>query len=107
MSDIEKVDERLLAFIKEMPTLKDNKHLIGTFSKKIDKTIELRGFRSQLEEGYYQFEDWLNRLFEKEKDIVAFNFGLFESEDDIQLYISGSIEWEADDENWASNNDYM
>ncbi|WP_017151580.1 MULTISPECIES: hypothetical protein [Bacillus] len=33
MSDIEKVDEQLLALIKEMPTLKDNKHLIETLQK--------------------------------------------------------------------------
>lgn len=110
MSDFEKVEEQLLAFIKEMPTLNNMKNEMVNFAKNIDETVELKDFESQLIESYKQFEDWLTRLFEKEEvkeDIVAFNFGLFENGDGIQLYISGSNEWEVDDENWASNNDYF
>lgn len=110
MSDIEKVDELLQSLIKEMPTINNGHNIIEKFAKSIDNTTDLSNFKNQLTVSYKQFEDWLNELFELEKvqdDILAFNFGLFESEDGIQLYITGSTEWDLDDEDWASNNDYF
>ncbi|WP_060672468.1 hypothetical protein [Rossellomorea vietnamensis] len=110
MSDIEKIDELLISLIKESPTLNNGFNIIEKYAKSIDDSADLKDFRNQLTDSYKQFEDWLNCLFEQEKvpnNILAFNFGLFESEDGIQLYITGSTEWEIDDEEWASNNDYF
>ncbi|MEH7012433.1 hypothetical protein V7087_16735 [Neobacillus niacini] len=110
MSDIEKVDELLQSLVKEMPTLINGYNIIEKYAKSIDNTADLSNFRNQLADSYKQFEDWLNELFEQDKvqdDILAFNFGLFESDDGIQLYITGSTEWEVDNEDWASNNDYF
>src|SRR4051812_21887937 len=110
MSNIEKVDELLQAFIKEFPMLENSKKLMERNATNLDNNIGLRDFEYKLSEGYKQFENWLNCLFEQEKvpnNIIAINFGLYESEDGIQLYISGSTEWELDDEDWANNNDYF
>ncbi|MFC4323223.1 hypothetical protein [Litchfieldia salsa] len=110
MSDIEKVDELLISLIKEVPTLNNGFNIIEQYAKSIDASADLKDLRNQLTYGYKQFEDWLSGLFDQEKvpdDILALNFGLFESADGIQLYITGSSEWEIDDEDWASNNDYF
>ena len=109
MSNIEKVDELLQVFIKECPTLETSKKLINKNVTNFDNNFGLSGFENNLANSYKQFENWLNVLFEQEKvqdNIIAFNFGLYESEGGIQLYISGSTEWDFDDEDWASNNDY-
>ncbi|QHE62563.1 MULTISPECIES: hypothetical protein [Rossellomorea] len=110
MSEIEKVDQLLQQFIKEVPTLDNGFSMIEKYTKSVDVSVELRSFRNLLTDGYKEFEVWLNGLFEKENvpdEIIALNFGLFEREDGIQLYITGSSEWEIDDEDWASNNDYF
>ena len=110
MTDIEKVDDLLQSLIKEIPTLKNGYDIIEKYARNIDNTVDLSNFKNQLSTGYKQFENWLNKLFEQEKaqeSIQALNFGLFENENGIQLYITGSTEWEFDDDDWASNNDYF
>ncbi|OXS57134.1 hypothetical protein B0G93_1187 [Bacillus sp. V-88] len=110
MSEIEKVDKLLQQLIKEIPTLDNGFSMIEEYTKNVEESVDLRSFRNLLTDGYKEFDVWLNGLFEKENvpdEINAFNFGLFESEDGIQLYITGSNEWEIDDEDWASNNDYF
>lgn len=110
MSNIEKIDELIQVFIKEVPTLETSKKLIKKYATNFDNNVDLNDFENNLDKSYKQFENWLNMLFKQEKvqgNIIAFNFGLYESDDHIQLYISGSTEWDFDDEDWASNNDYF
>ena len=110
MLDMEKVDEMILSLIKETPTLTNGYDLIEEYVREMDHTVDLRHFNKQLSTSYKQFENWFNQLLEKEKvqeGIQAFLYGLFEKEDGIQLYITGSTEWELDDDDWASNNDYF
>ena len=110
MSDIEKVNEQLKTLIKELPHLQNGYDIIEKLAKNIEHTIELSTFNKKLNASYIEFENWLNELFELEPvqdEIIAFNFGLFESEDGIQIYIIGSSEWDSEDEDWATNNDYF
>ncbi|PKR77350.1 hypothetical protein CEY16_11500 [Halalkalibacillus sediminis] len=110
MSNIEKIDRLIQSLIEEVPTLDTGFAIIDKYVKSIDESVDLGHFRNQLADSYKPFEDWLNRLLEKEKvpkAILAFNIGLFESEDYIQLYITGSTEWEINDDHWAANNDYF
>ena len=110
MSNIEKVDELLQLFIKECPTLETSDKLIKKYVTNFDINFDLSDFDNDLVKSYLQFENWLNVLFQQEKvqdNIIALNFGLYESEDVIQLYISGSTEWDLNNEDWASYNDYF
>ncbi|MDM5154768.1 hypothetical protein QUF88_13335 [Bacillus sp. DX1.1] len=110
MSDLEQVDHLLNQFIENSPTLSNGKEAMGKYVAMIDDNFNLSDYKILLERSYYKFEEWLNDLLVKEKpdeDIVAFNFGLYEIENSIQIYISGSNEWDSDDEDWESNNDYF
>ena len=54
-------------------------------------------------------QDWLPEICENEtpdSSIVAFNFGLFETVDGYTIYLIGSREYDGDDEDWATNNDF-
>jgi len=110
MSGIKKVDELLKMLIKELPNLQNGYDIIEKLAKSIDHTIELSIFKKIINDSYTEFENWLNGLFQLEPvqdKIIAFNFGLFESEDGIQIYITGSSEWDSEDEDWVTNNDYF
>jgi hypothetical protein len=56
-----------------------------------------------------QFNDWMTQLTQSESpsaDIVAFNFGLFETEDGYTIYLVGAKEFDADDDDWATEVDF-
>ncbi|MCM3356807.1 hypothetical protein [Psychrobacillus sp. MER TA 171] len=108
MRSHEELEEQLIAFIKQMPTMKSKADLIEAIESIYN--IDIITFQNLLEKSYKEFEDWLNTLLSKEKipkEIVAINFGIFDKKDSFQLYISGSTEWDGYDDDWASNNDYF
>lgn len=108
MRSHEELEEQLIVFIEQMPTMKNKAFLIEAIEKNFD--IDINTFQNLLEKSYKEFEDWLNLLLSKEKiseEIVAINFGIFDKKDSFQLYISGSTEWDGYDDDWASNNDYF
>lgn len=111
MADIYKVDECVMELISELPTIQNGIQIIGEDIRQINPNFDVEEIKKlKVEEGYQQFEGWLNELLQKEKlppNIIAINFGLFETDENIQLYISGSTEWEQDDSDWACNNDYF
>lgn len=52
---------------------------------------------------------WIQRIAEQEQvptDIIAFNFGMFESENGYTVYLIGSKEYDANDDDWACNDDF-
>lgn len=52
---------------------------------------------------------WLNRIDTNEvvpAEISALNVGLFESEDGYRLYLTGAVNYDADDDDWACDQDY-
>ncbi|MCK5741666.1 MAG: hypothetical protein KAH48_05570 [Chlorobi bacterium] len=52
---------------------------------------------------------WIKRINDTEnipENIVAFNFGIFESENEHMIYLSGSIVFDAEDDDWACDEDY-
>lgn len=58
----------------------------------------------------FKITDWLLEIKSTQeipKDIVAFNFGIFESEDDYKIYLVGSKSYDADDNDWACNEDFI
>jgi hypothetical protein len=56
-----------------------------------------------------ELKKWINGIISKEQpseDIIAYYFGLFESLDHYMIYLSGSTEYDAEDPDWACNNDF-
>lgn len=54
-------------------------------------------------------QDWLFELCDSEKpdkSVIAYNFGLFETEQGYTIYLTGSKEYDKDDPDWATNNDF-
>lgn len=52
---------------------------------------------------------WLDRIDRNEAvpaEITALNVGLFESEDGYRLYMTGAVDYDADDDDWACEQDY-
>lgn len=108
--NIEKMDQLLCEYINDFPILINSKELFKKYLGVFEHNLNLDQFNDQLIRGYSEFEDWLDSLFMHElyeDTIRAFNFGLFESEGQIQLYLSGSSEWDHQNDDWASNNDYF
>jgi hypothetical protein len=56
-----------------------------------------------------KLEQWIRGIISKEQpseDIIAYYFGLFESLDHYMIYLSGSTEYDAEDPDWACNDDF-
>lgn len=54
-------------------------------------------------------KNWLQDIIQTEKpstSIVAYNFGIFETERGYTLYLIGSEEFDDDDSDWATNEDF-
>jgi len=59
--------------------------------------------------NFMTLQEWLFKLCDTEKpdkSIIAYNFGLFETEDGYTIYLIGSKEYDKDDQDWATNNDF-
>lgn len=60
--------------------------------------------------AYFQFQKWLVKAIKQDpvpRNIHALYFGLFEGKaDTFELYLSGSPQWDADDPDWPSWNEY-
>ena len=59
--------------------------------------------------SFMTLQDWLFHLCDTErpdKSIVAYNFGLFETENGYSIYLIGSKEFDKNDSDWATNNDF-
>ncbi|MDR3244970.1 MAG: hypothetical protein LBT50_00890 [Prevotellaceae bacterium] len=56
------------------------------------------------------FEQWINGIVDSEhpgEDIIGFYFGIFESDPkEFTVYLTGSSEFDEEDEEWASNNNF-
>lgn len=79
MRSHEELEEQLIAFIKQMPTMKNKAELIEAIESIYN--IDINTFQNLLEKSYKEFENWLNTLLSKEKipkEIVAINFGIFD-----------------------------
>src|SRR5712692_1087276 len=58
----------------------------------------------------YEIGKWLTEIAETESPlarIVAFNIGLFESEEGYTAYLSGSKDYDANNDDWACNEDFV
>jgi hypothetical protein len=56
------------------------------------------------------FQEWLTKLSKTEKpdkSIIAYNFGIFETTEGYTVYLIGSKEFEEDDSDWATNEDFV
>lgn len=54
-------------------------------------------------------KNWLQNIVQTEKpsaSIIAFNFGLFETEEGYSLYLICSSEFDEDDADWATTEDF-
>jgi hypothetical protein len=54
-------------------------------------------------------ENWLTSLLQSEApddDIIAYYFGIFETPEGYSIYLTGSAEYDADDDDWATNTDF-
>ena len=54
-------------------------------------------------------ERWIKGISNKEalpENIKALNFGIFESENGYTVYLTGSNEYDAEDDDWACNEDF-
>lgn len=79
MRSHEELEEQLIVFIKQMPTMKNKADLIEALESIYN--MDITNFQNLLEKSYKEFEDWLNTLLSKEKipkEIVAINFGIFD-----------------------------
>jgi hypothetical protein len=59
--------------------------------------------------NFMTLQEWLFKLCDTEtpdKSIIAYNFGLFETENGYTIYLIGSKEYDKDDQDWATNNDF-
>jgi len=59
--------------------------------------------------NFMTLQEWLFKLCDTEtpdKSIIAYNFGLFETEDGYTIYLIGSKEYDKNDQDWATNNDF-
>jgi hypothetical protein len=55
------------------------------------------------------FYEWLSKICETEKpgqSIIAYNFGIFETEEGYTIYLTGSTEFDEEDSEWATNEDF-
>jgi hypothetical protein len=109
MKNIHELDEQLQKYLYNKPNLNEASISIADNLSRysIDKNFikEL-----DLDKTFSEFSSWLNQIAKTEpipREIIGLNFGLFESFDGVTLYISGSKEWDEDDSDWASNNDYF
>jgi hypothetical protein len=56
-----------------------------------------------------EFNSWIRKINVAEKpksEIIAYNFGLLERENGFAMYIIGSMEYDAEDDDWACNTDF-
>jgi len=56
------------------------------------------------------FQDWLQSICITEKphkSIIAYNVGIFESVDGYMVYLIGSKEFDEEDSDWATNEDFI
>lgn len=111
MTMLDEVYERLQDFTQSEGTLRaDLQRLIDCGAELWNGSFDFESLKSELEEGYNGFAEWLEKLFKAEpmpKSVVACNFGFFESEDGKQIYISGSDFYDAHDFDWACENTYF
>lgn len=59
--------------------------------------------------NFMTLQEWLFRICvteKPEKSIIAYNFGLFETENGYTIYLTGSKEYDKNDSDWATNNDF-
>jgi hypothetical protein len=59
--------------------------------------------------NFMTLQEWLFKMCDTEtpdKSIIAYNFGLFETENGYTIYLIGSKEYDKDDQDWATNNDF-
>lgn len=56
----------------------------------------------------HAIKKWLNMIdFPISEDIVALNIGIFESESRLSLRLTGSKQYDAEDDSWACNEDFI
>jgi len=109
MKNIYEVDKHLEKFLSEYYGLDQSIEMIQNDLQKYNIILEFINY-TEIHSYYLEFINWLKQLFFLAPipvEVKALNFGLFESDESITLYITGSSEWDPDDSDWATNNDYF
>lgn len=107
--DFDLIDECLTNLLAAPTTLQNGLSTVRKHLESMD--VNSGDLDKQVLSAYQRFAEWLLQLIQNEpipNGILALNFGLFETaEGAVQLYVTGSTEWDEDDFDWASNNDYF
>jgi hypothetical protein len=109
MENIHEVDKYLEKFLSEDSDLDKLVELIKNDLQKNGIILEFIN-KQNIHIHYLELTNWLKQLTSLEpipEEVIAINFGLFESFESITMYISGSTEWDPEDSDWATNNDYF
>ncbi|MED4285082.1 hypothetical protein P4679_24490 [Priestia megaterium] len=109
--DLEKVDTLICSVINKKMDIHNGLEVINDGINELKRdSFNLNPYRTYLHIGYEQFEKEFTELLEKNPlsdAIKAYNFGLYQSSFQFHLYITGSEEWDKEDDDWATNNDYF
>jgi len=109
--DLEKVDTLICSVIKKDINIYNGLEVINDAIDELKRdSFNVNQYKTYLHIGYEQFEENINKIINENSipaTINAFNFGLYQSSLQFHLYLTGSEEWDNDDDDWATNNDYL
>jgi len=109
--DLEKVDKLICSVINKAMNIYSGLEVINDGINELKRdSFSVNQYKNYLYIGYEQFEKKFTELLEENPlptAIKAYNFGLYQSSFQFHLYITGSEEWDKEDDDWATNNDYF
>jgi hypothetical protein len=109
--DLEKVDKLICSVINKGMDIYSGLEVINDGMNELKRdSFNVNQYKNYLYIGYEQFEKKFIELLEENPlpdAIKAYSFGLYQSSFQFHLYITGSEEWDKEDDDWATNNDYF